>query len=515
VPTLTTVDANPTPAHPAIRISGLSKSYPGVQALASVDFSVAPGEVRALLGKNGAGKSTLVETMSGALQPDSGGIEVDGRPVTITSPAAARAHGIATVHQELTIAPELSVAENVFLGRWRAVAGRGPFIVERRLIQAAAAVLARLDVAIDPRIKVGELSIAHQQMVEIARAVSTEPRVLILDEPTSSLATHEVDVLIALVRRLARAGVAIVYVSHRMDEIPRVADTLTVLRDGRLVSTVSANSVSTSRVVELMTGGKIHHHVSRSAPDTGPGRKVLEVKNLSAHTGLRDITLAVHEGEVLGLAGLLGSGRTELLNCLAGVDRFTAGGLTLRGKAYAPRSVRGALRHGIGIAPEDRKKDGVALHMSVGANVSMACPDRIRRLGLLSRGREARLAEDTVMRLHIKVASIGQPVRGLSGGNQQKVVLGKCLNAGSTVLLLDEPTRGVDVEAKEQIYRLIRDLAKSGASIVVASSEIEELFLVCDRIVSMKAGQVISIDKTSDTTLSAVLAQIMEGRDND
>jgi ABC-type sugar transport system ATPase subunit len=515
VATLTTVGANPTPAHPAIRVSGLSKSYPGVQALASVNFSVAPGEVRALLGKNGAGKSTLVETMSGALQPDSGGIEVDGRPVTITSPAAARAHGIATVHQELTIAPGLSVAENVFLGRWRAVAGRGPFIVERRLIQAAAAVLARLDVAIDPRIKVGELSIAQQQMVEIARAVSIQPRVLILDEPTSSLAKHEVDVLIALVRRLAGAGVAIVYVSHRMDEIPRVADTLTVLRDGRLVSTVPANSVSTSRVIELMTGGKIHHHVSRSTPDTGPGRKVLEVKNLSAHTGLRDITFTVHEGEVLGLAGLLGSGRTELLNCLAGVDGFTAGGLTLRGNAFAPRTVRKALRHGVGLAPENRKKDGVALHMSVSANLSMACPNRIRRLGLLSRSRESALANDTVGRLHIKIAGTGQPVRSLSGGNQQKVVLGKCLNAGSTVLLLDEPTRGVDVEAKEQIYRLIRDLARSGASIIVASSEIEELFLVCDRIASMKAGQIISNDKTSDTTLSAVLAQIMEGRDND
>jgi ABC-type sugar transport system ATPase subunit len=493
---------------PAIEVRGAHKTYSGARALRGVDLTVAPGEVRALLGKNGAGKSTLVEVMAGSVNPDAGEILINGRRVEFSGPADALALGVATVHQELTVVPELSVAENVFLGRWAATSG-SRYLRYARLNAAAKRVLDRLDVDISPHERVGNLSIAEQQMVEIARGLSADPTVLILDEPTSSLAAGEVDVLIDTLRRLAGHGVAIIYVSHRMDEIPRVADSLTVLRDGQLIGTEPARGTSTAEVVQMMTGGVLHSH--RAPRDSVERPTALRVEGLRRATVLDGVDLTVGEGEVVGLAGLLGSGRTELLECIAGSARPSAGTMTLRTRPHRPRSVKAALRSGVGLVPEDRKREGLALDLSVSVNLCLASPGLIRRGGLLSGTAESRVARRSVDDLHIKVDDLARPVRTLSGGNQQKVVLGKCLNAGSRLLLLDEPTRGVDVEAKEQIYTLIRDLVATGASVIVASSEIEELFLVCDRIVCLKAGRVVSDLPTSQTTVAQTLVNIMEG----
>jgi ABC-type sugar transport system ATPase subunit len=495
---------------PAVAVTGLTKAFPGVQALRGVDLSLAAGEVRALLGKNGAGKSTLVKILSGAQQPDAGRVELAGAPVVLPSPAAARDLGIATVHQELSLVPELSVAENVLLGRWRRATPRSVLLAPRALREAARAVLDELEVDLDPATPVGRLGIAQQQTVEIARALSYRPRLLVLDEPTSSLPADEVDVLLRLVRRLAASGVAVVYVSHRMDEIPRVADSVTVLRDGRHLATRPIAEADTRTIVDLMTGGAVHEH--RPATGTAPdGPPVLSVRDLHRGDRVRGVSLDLRAGEVVGLAGLLGSGRTELLRCLYGLDRADAGEITVDGRAYTPSGPIRALRRGIGFTPEDRKADGLALGMSVSANLVMTCLDRIRHLGLLSRGRERSIAADSCADLRIKAPALGTPAGALSGGNQQKIVLGKFLNAGVRVLLLDEPTRGVDVEAKDQIYALVRRLAAEGAAVLVASSELEELFLFCDRLLVLRAGRVVAEHRPADTTPADVMALAMGG----
>ncbi|MCG5221006.1 sugar ABC transporter ATP-binding protein [Streptosporangium sp. KLBMP 9127] len=504
--------AHPVPpdgARAAVAVHGLVKRYPGVQALDGVDLSLAAGEVRALLGKNGAGKSTLVKILSGAVRPDAGRIHIGGRQVELPSPAVAREQGIATVHQELSLVPELSVAENILLGRWRAAGTRGGLINPAALVRYASRFLDDLRLELDPRAKVGELSVAEQQMVEIARALSYGGKVLILDEPTSSLPAAEVDTLLVLVRRLAETGLAVIYVSHRMDEIPRVADSITVLRDGSHVATRPVGDVTTAEIVEMMTG-------RTASPSRGPKRKaservVLSVSGLSSGDRVRDVSFDLRQGEILGIVGLLGSGRTELFRCLYGLSRRESGSVELDGQPLRPRTPRQAIDAGLGFAPEDRKKEGLALGMGVSVNVTLSSPRRISVAGLLSRRKEQRVAEATRSRLAIKTPALRTAVGTLSGGNQQKVVLGKCLNARARVLLLNEPTRGVDVEAKEHIYALLRDLADEGSGIVVVSSEIEELFLVCDRLLVLNSGRVVLDRETGETDLPAVMAAAMEG----
>ncbi|GHF17437.1 galactose/methyl galactoside import ATP-binding protein MglA [Amycolatopsis deserti] len=493
-----------------LAVRGLVKNYPGVRALDEVDFDLAAGEVRALLGKNGAGKSTLVKILSGALRPDAGRVELDGRAVQLAGPAEARAAGIATVHQELSLVPELTVAENLLLGRWREAGARGPFINSAAMAAYAERHLATLGVAIDPKAKVGALSVAQQQMVEIARALSYGGKVLILDEPTSSLPAVEVAALLDLVRRLATDGLSVVYVSHRMDEIPQVADSVTVLRDGRHVATRPISEANTARIVDMMTGGAIHAHRPRTT--ASGGRTVLSVAGLSTADRVRDVSFELREGEVVGIAGLLGSGRTELLRCLSGLTAPTAGSIRLDGRPFTPRGPRQAIRAGVGLAPEDRKGEGLALGMSVSANLVMSCLPAVRSRGLLSGRRERRLATGSCTRLSVKTPSLSTAVGTLSGGNQQKVVLGKLLNAGTRVLLLDEPTRGVDVEAKDQIYQLIRDLAAAGTSVLMVSSELEELFEVCDRLLVLRDGQVVAQPKVADTAVPSVMALAMGGQ---
>ena len=491
-----------------LTVRDCAKAYPGAVALAGMDFSIAAGEVRALLGKNGAGKSTLVKILAGVVRPDAGEIRMRGEVVHLTSPQIARDLGIGLVNQELAIVPELSVAENIYLGRWSQASGRRAFVTRSVLEQKAAAQLAELGVDLDPQAKAGRIAIAHQQIVEIARALSFEPRVLILDEPTSSLPAAEVDHLLGMVKRLASRGVAIIYVSHRMDEIPKIADSVTILRDGRHVCTRPISELNTGEIVRLMTGGETPDFVHGSGPSLGAA--TLRVDNVSDEK-LSNVSFELRQGEIVGLAGLLGSGRTRLLRTIYGLSRPTTGKVLIMGHDGAPRSPAQTIAAGVGFSPEDRKREGLALNMSVSNNLVMSCPGKIRRAGFLSRRREEAVASKSIGRLSIKVADPDRPVRTLSGGNQQKVVLGKCLNAGVKILLLDEPTRGVDIEAKNQIYDLLHALAAEGVSILVASSEVEELFVMCHRLLIMAQGRIVAAKPVNDTTLEEAMRLAMEG----
>jgi ABC-type sugar transport system ATPase subunit len=492
----------------ALSVRDCQKVYPGAVALAGIDFSISAGEVRALVGRNGAGKSTLVKILAGVVRPDRAEIRVAGEVVHLTSPQTARDLGIGLVNQELAIVPELSVAENIYLGRWSTASRRRAFINRSALEEKAAAQLAELGVELAPQAKAGRISIAHQQIVEIARALSFRPRVLILDEPTSSLPATEVDHLLEMVKRLASRGVAIIYVSHRMDEIPRIADSVTVLRDGRHVRTRPISELNTAEIVRLMTGGETPSFVHSS--QSGAGAATLRVDSVCDEK-LSNVSFELRQGEIVGLAGLLGSGRTRLLRTIYGLARPTSGTITITGHDETRRSPANTIAAGVGFAPEDRKRQGLALNMSVSNNLVMSCPSKIQRGIFLSRRREEGIASKMISRLAIKVDGPERLVATLSGGNQQKVVLGKCLIAGVRILLLDEPTRGVDIEAKNQIYDLLHKLAAGGASILVASSEVEELFLMCHRLIIMAQGRIVATRPIEGITVEEAMQLAMEG----
>lgn len=499
----------PAATDQAIQATALVKSYPGVQALEGVDFAVAAGEVRALLGKNGAGKSTLVKILSGAERPDAGELKVAGRTVELLTPGRAMALGVATVHQELSLVPELSVAENILLGRWRSHR-RGWFIDHKALHCEAAAVLAEFGVQLDPAAKVRSLSIAEQQLVEIARGLSFRPRVLVLDEPTSSLPASEVEILLGAIRTLSARGVAVVYVSHRMDEIQRIAHSVTVLRDGRHIDTLPIASASTADIVRLMTGDgtAAAQHRRGQRP---PGKVALKVSGLSTSSKLKGLSFEVREGEIVGLAGLLGSGRTELLRAVYGLDPVASGRVEIFGKEPVDRSPSAMIRRGVCLAPEDRKKEGLVLDMSISKNLVLSSMHKVVQRSMLSHRRQAQLSQEAASRMGVKLASLSDPVRTLSGGNQQKVVLGKCFAADVKVFLLDEPTRGVDIEAKGQIYELLGQLAAQGTAVLVASSEMEELMLLCDRLLLMKDGELVGERSVAQADLADVMAVAMGG----
>jgi ABC-type sugar transport system ATPase subunit len=493
----------------SLEATALTKSYPGVTALKGVDFAVSAGEVRALLGKNGAGKSTLVKIFSGREAPDTGMLKVAGRRIDAFTPGTANALGVATVHQELSLVSELSVAENIFLGRWRRHR-RAWLIDQRAMLREAAAVLAELHLKIDPAVKVRSLSIAQQQMIEIARGLSLTPNVLILDEPTSSLPASEVEILLQVIRVLSGRGVAVLYVSHRMEEIQRIAHSVTILRDGRHIETLPIAGAPTREIVRLMTG------TAGTAPQQRQRRgsqaaTALKVKNLTTATKLNGVSLELRQGEILGLAGLLGSGRTELLRAIYGLDPIVAGWIEIFGKASRNRSPGGMIRQGVCLAPEDRKKQGLVLGMSISSNLVLSSMRKIVHRALLSSRRQAGLSQEAASRMAIKLASLSDPVGLLSGGNQQKVVFGKCLNADVRVFLLDEPTRGVDIEAKRQIYDLLDQLAAQGTAVLVASSEMEELMLVCDRLLIIKDGRIAAERTVAETDMAEVMSLVMDG----
>jgi sugar transport system ATP-binding protein len=471
---------------PALQMTNIGRSYPGVVALEGVDFTLLRGEVRALLGKNGAGKSTLVRIISGVEQPDAGRIRVDDRDVSPRTPGEARALGIATVFQELSVIPYLSVAENISLGQWPLKRG---MIDRRTLRKRARAILERLDRQLDPDAHIGTLSVADQQVVEIARGLSQDARILLLDEPTSSLPSHEVETLLKLVRSVAQHGVAVVYITHRLDEVTRVADSVTVLRDGHLVATQPMADTSMETMVSQMVGRAGASATER--PDERPirGAPLLGVEGLRLAPRLHNVTFSLRGGEVLGIAGLLGSGRTELLRILAGAARPEAGTITMDGKPAAVASIRQMLRLGVALTPEDRRHEGIVPHLSVHENLAAGSWWSRSGVGRVDWRGIKRDAGLSVTVLAIKTPSLSTPIANLSGGNQQKVVIGRWLGRGVRVLLLDEPTRGIDVEAKAQIYRIIRDLAADGMAIIVVSSELEELLLCCDTIHVLRGGR--------------------------
>lgn len=486
---------------PVLRVDGMHKRFGGVHALRGATLSVAAGEVHALVGENGSGKSTLLKILSGQLQPDAGTIAFDGRPTSFRNPMEALARGIATVTQETTLVPDLSIAENVFLGHRKP--RRAGLIDWRRTHRMAREALARLSLDLDPSLPIRRLRPDQQQMVEITRALSIDAKVLILDEPTSSLTDDEVDALFTVVRRLREEGVTTIFVSHRLNEVLEIADHATVLRDGRTVGRLEAEEFDRPRLIHLMVGRELQAVESGKGHDAGRDA-VLRVRGLRHEQAFADIDLDVAAGEIVGLSGLVGAGRSELLEALFGL-RSTGGVVEVGGRPVSFASPRQAIRHGVAFVPADRKLQGLVLEMSVRENLMMASTSRLARLRHPSNGREAPVVESLMSGLRIRAHSPGVPVATLSGGNQQKVVLGKWLSTGPKVLMLDEPTRGVDVGAKAEIYRLLFDAAERGMAILVSSSENPELLTLCDRIVVMFRGRVATVldrDAANEATIA-------------
>ena len=494
---------------PILALEQLSKRYPGVVALDHVDLTVEKGEVRALLGKNGAGKSTLVKILSGAVHPDSGRILIEGNPVTIAGPRAAFEQGICTVYQEMSLVPGLTVAENILLGRWPQQRLVGLSVINRKAIRPIAqAALDQLEVSIDLDEQVSRLSVAQQQLIEIAKAISFNPRVLVLDEPTSALAAGEMEVLHKVVRRLAEQGHAIIYVTHRLQEIPRVADTVTVLRDGKLIGTIAASEATPARIANMMIGADWQRTEWGAGGQTGEVK--LAVRRVNRKGLLHDVSFEVRGGEVLGLAGLLGSGRTELVRAVFGLDPIDSGEIYVKGKLVKHLTPITMKANGVGLTPEDRKRQGLVLIFSVQDNLTQASLNRFSVRGVLQKARGTALAKEMVKALDIKTPGLGVSTGTLSGGNQQKVAVGNWLNTLPDILLMDEPTRGIDIQAKEQIFSLVRDLARRGLAVLFISSEIEEVLDVADRILIMNQGRITSEVKPDETDLETLLALVME-----
>ena len=474
-----------------VRMEGIEKRFPGVHALKSVSFDLRPGEVHALMGENGAGKSTLMKVLSGVYQPDGGRIPIDGAEVALPSPKAARDLGIGIIHQELALMRDLTAAQNIFIGREpRRSFGR---LDEARLNADAEAIFARLNLRLDPRRPVGGLTIALQQMVEIAKALSFRSRVLVMDEPTAALNDAEIAELFTIIRQLRAEGVGIVYISHKMDEIRRIADRVTVMRDGAVVGTVAAAETPIARIIAMMVGRELSDEAV-AIPDLSAAETALEVRGLSRGRELRDISFALRRGEILGFAGLMGAGRTELARAIFGAEPAEAGEIRVQGRPVTIRRPSDAVRAGIGYLSEDRKQYGLALGLDVRANIAMASlPRYADRLGRIDEGALGAIARDYVARLGIRTPSDRQEVRLLSGGNQQKVVIAKWLLRDCEVLIFDEPTRGIDVGAKAEIYRLLNDLAARGKAIIVISSELPEVLRLSHRIAVMCEGRLTGI----------------------
>ncbi|WP_338674291.1 sugar ABC transporter ATP-binding protein [Streptomyces sp. SCSIO 30461] len=489
-------------SHPdeLLRIEGIRKTFPGVVALDGVDFDLRRGEVHVLLGENGAGKSTLIKMLSGAYRPDAGRILVGGEEVRIHGAQDSERLGIATIYQEFNLVPDLSVAENIFLGRQPRRFG----LVDRKRMNAdAAGLLASVGVDVDPRTRVRELGIARLQMVEIAKALSLDARVLIMDEPTAVLTTEEVDKLFRIARKLRDDGVGIVFITHHLEEIAALGDRVTVLRDGRSVDQVPA-STPEDELVRLMVGRSIEQQYPREPAEAGA--PLLKVRGLTRAGTFHDIDFEVRAGEVVGLAGLVGAGRTEVVRAVFGADPYDSGTVEVQGRALRPYDVNAALDAGIGLVPEDRKGQGLVLDATVQENLGLVTLSRSTRVGFVDRAGQRRAADRISGQLKVRMAGLHQHVRTLSGGNQQKVVIGKWLLADTRVLLLDEPTRGIDVGAKVEIYQLINELTASGHAVLMISSDLPEVLGMSDRVLVMSQGRIAGELTARKATQDAVMA---------
>ena len=471
-----------------VEAKDISKSFPGVRALSGARFELLPGEVHALMGENGAGKSTLMKILAGIYARDSGEIRYDGALVDFAGPREAQQAGIGIIHQELQLMNHLTVAQNIFIGR-EPKRAFGLLLDDDRLNRDASALLAHLNLSIDPRTVVGGLTVAKQQMVEIAKALSFNSRVLIMDEPTAALNNAEIAELFKMIRELKSRGVGIIYISHKMDELKQIGDRVTVLRDGEYVGTVDAATTGMATIIGMMVGRTISDE--RLAGSGRPGEVALDVRRLECGPLVRDVSFSVRRGEILGFAGLMGAGRTEVARAVFGADRLQSGEIFVHGKRCAVRTPEHAVAAGIGYLSEDRKRFGLALGMDVEANVVMSNLSRyLSFAGFLKSKPMRRAAEKFIRLLNIRTPSAAQEVRLLSGGNQQKVVVAKWLDRDCDILFFDEPTRGIDVGAKSEIYKLLRTLADQGKAIVMISSELPEILRMSDRIIVMCEGRI-------------------------
>lgn len=476
-------------AAPKLVLRGISKRFAGVRALDGVTLEVRRAEVLALVGENGAGKSTLLKVLAGIYRADEGVVEVDGVEVELSNPRSARKHGIAVIHQELNLAPHLSVAENIWVGR--EPRNRFGGVDLARMRRDSAALLAQVGVDIDPRAPVSTLSLARQQMVEIVKALSVRAEVVVMDEPTSSLTEDEVDVLLAIVRRLRDTGVTVIYVSHRFREVFAISDRVAVLRDGRSVGDVLTTAeTSPEAVIALMVGRDVLEVFGRRAPAPVRGEPVLSVRGLHSGNRVKGVDLDLHAGEILGVAGLVGAGRSETALAVFGAERITAGSVAVRGRRLRLSSPRVAIAAGMGLVTEDRKGTGLFLDLPVQVNIAAAATRAVSRAGVLRPGAEEEMARDYCRRLNLRANALAGPIRSLSGGNQQKAVLARWLALEPVVLLLDEPTRGVDIGARAEIYTLIREIAATGVAVLMISSELPEVIGMSDRVLVLREGRV-------------------------
>ncbi|MBX4958030.1 sugar ABC transporter ATP-binding protein [Rhizobium lentis] len=492
---------------PKLRFEAISKSFPGVNALSDVSFDVAPGEIHGLLGENGAGKSTLLRILSGVFRPTSGSMFVDGENVSFRKPMEARGAGIAMIHQELQQVPHLSVAQNMFLGHPLTTVG-GLFVSRGEQERRAAEALSMIEPGIDPAAPISSLKVAQRQIVEIARALLDRARIIAMDEPTSSLTPSEFERLAEVITKLSASGVSIIYVSHKMDEVFRICQRASVMRDGKLIGAVDVQTASHQDVITMMVGRELmqEQHVSHATATVK-----LEARGLSSLTKIRDASFKLHRGEVLGIAGLVGSGRTELLRLLAGADRLTAGTIDIDGKTVNLRNPRDAISAGIGLVPEERKREGIIPVRSVTINMALASLESFSKAGIIQGGKLRNTAQDLLRRVNLRPFQLDRPIRLFSGGNQQKAIIARWLASKSQILLFDEPTRGIDVGAKAEIYHLIEALAADGHSIVVVSSELPEVIRLSDRVLVMRDGQIAAEIARADLTESAIVAHAIPG----
>ncbi|MEZ6132362.1 MAG: sugar ABC transporter ATP-binding protein [Planctomycetaceae bacterium] len=485
----------PSADPPLLQMSGIEKSFPGVRALSGVDLTLHRGEVLALMGENGAGKSTLIKTLGGAHQPDAGTIAIEGTPVSLSSPTAAIEAGIGVIYQEFNLIPALTAWENIFLGREKS----GFLVAKSDERRRAADLFSRLGVEVPLNVPCRQLSVAQQQLVEIAKALSQDVRILVMDEPSAALLPQEVKKLFAIIRELQSQGIGIIYISHRLDEIFEIADTITVLRDGQYVGHAAAAEMTRQQMIEMMVGRSIENEFPKQSAKIGDVR--LRVRGLTRGVAVQNVSFELHSGEVLGLTGLVGAGRTELVRLIFGADRPDSGEILLDGKRLNIRSPRDAIRAGICLLTEDRKSQGLVLGLSVRENFGLPNLAQFSRFGTVSKRKEQDKFAAYVTSLSIRIPHQEQLAKNLSGGNQQKVVLAKWLEQNAEVLIFDEPTRGIDVGTKHEIYQLMNTLAAQGKAIIMISSELPEVIGMSDRILVMHegriTGEVTDIAKTS------------------
>lgn len=492
-------------------MEGIDKTFPGVRALDQAQFELRAGEVHALVGENGAGKSTLMKVLAGVYNKDAGHIRYQGKEVEIPNPRAAQALGISMIHQELNLMPHLTLAQNVFIGR-EPRQGVRFMLAEKQINAQTQALFDSMHLKLDPRTRVADLTVATQQMVEIAKALSFDSQVLIMDEPTAALTEAEIAELFRTIRQLRDKGVGIVYISHRLEELKQIADRITVMRDGRYVGTEDAQTIAIDRIISMMVGRTIFESAPE-VPEHPDEEVVLEVKNLNRGSAVRDVSFKLRKGEILGFAGLMGAGRTEVARVVFGADALDSGEIYVHGKQVDIRHPRHAVRHGIGYLSEDRKRYGLALGMDVEANIVLASFQKfLGLLGVVNNGKTHATGKHYVEALTIKTPSLQQRVKNLSGGNQQKVVIGKWLTADTDVLIFDEPTRGIDVGAKSEIYHLLNELAGQGKSIIMISSELPEILRMSHRIIVMCEGRITGELTAAEATQERIMTYATQRR---